>query len=98
MKGAGSLAHEWGHALDSYLAESGDFFATDRSDGILADVVQTMKYKETDGRRMETDFYKDAKKLDGNFSAMVLIYHKLRKLHRINQINRKSEAILRDEK
>lgn len=69
MKGAGSLAHEWGHALDSYLAENGDFFATDSRDGILADVVQTMKYKEADGIRTETDFYKDAKKLDGNFSA-----------------------------
>ncbi|MCM1223746.1 MAG: hypothetical protein NC548_55775, partial [Lachnospiraceae bacterium] len=45
------------------------FFATDSRDGILADVVQAMKYKEADGRRTETDFYKDAKKLDGNFSA-----------------------------
>lgn len=69
MKGAGSLAHEWGHALDSYLAEKGDFFATDSRDSILADVVRTMKYKEADGRHIETDFYKDAKKLDGNFST-----------------------------
>lgn len=69
MKGAGSLAHEWGHALDSYLAENGDCFATDSRNGVLADVIKTMKYKEVDGRCTETDFYRDAKKLDGGFST-----------------------------
>ncbi len=55
MKGAGSLAHEWGHALDHALGKNvtgTDEFITEymgyyRNDGlkIIKDLIDTMKYK-----------------------------------------------------
>ncbi len=69
MRGAGSLAHEWGHALDYYIAQTtgkGEIFATDAWDGMsyMHDVMQTIKYK--DGKR--TEYYNDAVQLDKGYS------------------------------
>lgn len=72
MKGAGSLAHEWGHALDNILAEelggkwlTGMGVNAPESVNIL---LKTMKYKDSATGRELTDFYSDAKKLDEQFS------------------------------
>ncbi|MCI5805053.1 MAG: DUF3991 domain-containing protein, partial [Clostridium sp.] len=69
MRGAGSLAHEWGHALDYYIAQStgkGEIFATDAWNGMsyMHDVMQTIKYK--DGER--TEYYNNAVQLDKRYS------------------------------
>lgn len=106
MSGAGSLAHEWGHALDKFIQENTSseeavrkhleediyqrfsdefiertkqtlsaqsencYFATEDKFSIMQSVVQAMKYKtDQDGRKIETDFLKDAQKLDGAFST-----------------------------
>lgn len=68
MKGAGSLAHEWGHALDHYLQlilnqrERG--FATEafvNQNPILKKIVDALKYKKTNtGSVINTDFYKNS--------------------------------------
>ena len=69
MSGAGSLAHEWGHALDSYLGKQlGTQFATDnwyKKDNPMHDVIEAIKYSPTGGT---TKFFEDAKKLDSAFS------------------------------
>ena len=69
MRGAGSLAHEWGHALDYYIAQStgkGEIFATDAWNGMsyMHDVMQTIKYK--DGER--TEYYSNAIRIDAAYS------------------------------
>ncbi|MBD8973075.1 MAG: DUF3991 domain-containing protein [Clostridiales bacterium] len=69
MRGAGSLAHEWGHALDYYIAQTtgkGEVFATDAWNGMsyMHDVMQTIKYK--DGKR--TEYYNNAVRLDERYS------------------------------
>lgn len=79
MKGAGSLAHEWGHAFDRFIAVMEaqknnipiryDEFASDslRRNGIFSDVMNKIRYAD-DSRREYSDFYKNACKLDKNFS------------------------------
>lgn len=57
MKGAGSLAHEWGHALDDIMGKklglSGflteKFRYSDPSSQIIKDIIETMKYKVVSG-------------------------------------------------
>lgn len=76
MRGAGSLGHEWGHALDYAIARAenrtirnGDgWLETDyahKEDSLLHDVVDAMKYAPEGGT---TQYYKDAKFLDDNHS------------------------------
>lgn len=53
MKGAGSLAHEWGHALDDFIGkklEVNGFFTenyrhSDPSSEVIKDIIETMQYK-----------------------------------------------------
>ena len=57
MKGAGSLAHEWGHALDDimgkHLGFSGflteNYRYSDPSSEVIKDIIETMKYKIASG-------------------------------------------------
>lgn len=68
MRGAGSLAHEFGHALDHAVAKFGGkstSFDTDNYNGLLSDVMNTIKYKPQGGH---SDFYKDACIIDRNYS------------------------------
>lgn len=78
MRGAGSLGHEWGHALDNYIAQqigSHEMFASDGAsidhiygvDNPMIDLLNTMKYDNSDTGR--TQFYRDAKALDGAYST-----------------------------
>lgn len=77
MKGAGSLGHEWGHALDHFLQitmnhrENG--YATESlylsGTPIIKEIVYAMKHKKNDrGMEVYTDFYKDSMKFDGIFT------------------------------
>ncbi len=67
MNGAGSLGHEWGHALDFYISQTmgySSIFASDRAfskDNIIYDVMDAIKYTEDHKR---TKYLQDAMKLD----------------------------------
>lgn len=65
MKGAGSLAHEWGHALDYILGTKlfGQKLISSNN-YIGSGVINVMKYN---GHK-ETEFYKNAKALDQYYS------------------------------
>lgn len=71
MNGAGSLGHEWGHALDHYIAVKMGYnhpFASDRvtlDDSITADLFKAMRYTKQGDL---TNYYRDAQKLDTNYS------------------------------
>lgn len=63
MRGAGSLAHEWGHALDYYIAtKNGNAigFATEHPTGKLRDVMSVIKYNNG----VKTQYYENALELD----------------------------------
>lgn len=67
MKGAGSLAHEWGHALDYYIASwdgNNTGFATEQRGGRLSKLIKTMKYNGSE----LTEYYKTSILLDKNFT------------------------------
>lgn len=68
IRGAGSLGHEWGHALDAYIArETGvaSVYATDSRNAITEDVVKAMKYTtNSDGMTVKTQYFQDAIKID----------------------------------
>lgn len=64
--GAGALGHEWGHALDYYLARNSGAKTVHLSEGAykkdspMFELMQTIKYRNGSF----SDFYKDAKKMD----------------------------------
>lgn len=78
MKGAGSLAHEWGHALDAYIGNKSGrqgVLATNDMNSLKAadnelyqslfNVLKTMSWKEVlDGTKSKTDFYRNSEKMD----------------------------------
>lgn len=60
MNGAGSLAHEWFHALDDFVGGYSNNFATDKyrslpekTKGAISDLITAMRYK--DATQEETD-------------------------------------------
>lgn len=68
MKGAGNLAHEWGHALDNYLGQaikgSSDLFLTETSDKLIVDLVNSLKFKtikDDEAKKYYTNLYKQRK-------------------------------------
>ena len=82
-KGAGSLAHEWGHALDDYIGKKLGFFLKGRTFASefsysekcpksLKNLMEKMKYKkvEKDGETYtaKTDFFENSKTFDGTYS------------------------------
>lgn len=82
MNGAGSLAHEWGHALDDYIAtkigvSNNTFMATSSyySKEVreklpsLYKLVETMKYgKDFQKKPRKTNYYRNALEIDGKHS------------------------------
>ena len=69
MKGAGSLAHEFGHALDAYISKIAGkrkAYATDTFCDYTNEVIETIKYG--DDNRV-TYFYEQAQKMDGEYSG-----------------------------
>lgn len=57
MKGAGSLAHEWGHALDDIMGKqlgvngflTENYRYSDPSSEVIKDIIETMQYKMISG-------------------------------------------------
>lgn len=57
MKGAGSLAHEWGHALDDIMGKhlglkgffTENYIYSNSSSEVIKDIIETMKYKIASG-------------------------------------------------
>ena len=84
MRGAGSLAHEWGHALDCYIKDMCDFragYEAEKAQKYMAShcinkdnpilrVIEAMEYKHIEGeeRPVFTDYYKEAKKTDKEYA------------------------------
>ena len=74
MRGAGSLAHEWGHALDLYVARAYNMDSSMATGASYSEIRQgkapfkelmdTIKYKNNE----RTEYYKNAEKLDTAFS------------------------------
>ena len=67
-RGAGSLAHEWGHAMDAYIAEQFGVhgFASANLSKMPESVKKLVKaFKEQDGK--ETFFYESSKFFDGEY-------------------------------
>ena len=70
MKGAGSLAHEWGHALDDFIGKElglNGFFTenyrySDPSSEIIKDIIETMQYKMISGDEMTNKQIQDYEK------------------------------------
>lgn len=73
MKGAGSLAHEFGHALDSFIARATGktkAFATETSCDVTNNIMDIIKYKKDEnGYPQHTDFYAEAMKMDGEYTG-----------------------------
>lgn len=71
MNGAGSLGHEWGHALDFYISQTMGYTSIFSSDGsfdknnITHDLMNAIKYTEDNAR---TKYLEDAIRLDTNYS------------------------------
>ena len=70
LKGAGSLAHEWAHALDAFIATSYELRRNFATDGwypsipevkAIVDSMKRINYKET-------EFYKKSKEMDESYS------------------------------
>lgn len=77
MSGAGSLAHEWGHALDHFIGERIETFEITASEGAadhfdsnnpMCGVMRAIKYKEVDGKTVPTDYLNAANELDATYS------------------------------
>lgn len=71
IRGAGSLAHEWGHAMDWYIGNKlglhgfmSDSAESDQVPDTAKELVNSMMYTP-DGT--ETEFYKASKKFDDNY-------------------------------
>lgn len=84
MNGAGSLAHEWGHALDTYVKSECGLTATmgatkaqkymashcHPKNNPFVEVVSAMNFKvDEDCNRVATDYYKESKEADSNYSS-----------------------------
>ncbi len=75
LSGAGSLAHEYGHALDDIVSKlDGNSGAYTESPGrfpAMERVIETMRYKRINNRsdrRIDTEFYKNSKCFDDMYS------------------------------
>ncbi|MBQ9314257.1 MAG: hypothetical protein IJ220_04540 [Clostridia bacterium] len=67
MKGAGSLAHEWGHAFDDIIGKQAGYkgFMTENSaNRVITDLLETMKYKticNDESSKMQIEKYEKTK-------------------------------------
>ena len=76
MHGAGSLAHEWGHALDDIIGKDLSYSGMmtlnpNKKGGLeeLSDLVLSMKFHETDDKiKKRTDFYENSIAFDDGHS------------------------------
>lgn len=70
MRGAGSLAHEWGHAFDYNNRER---LTKEEYDRIFEPLIDMLKYEYVTGpsgekRRINTNFYNNSRKMDQLYS------------------------------
>lgn len=86
LKGAGSLAHEWGHALDAYLGTHLDFgkinsFASASSvnrlndrgpiGAAMAEVRQAIRYKELTEADIKAAYYAEVQKIKAQIETSI---------------------------
>lgn len=75
MKGAGSLAHEWAHAMDDIIGKKlglGGMMSARSGSALVPEsfkqIIHAMKYKEENGKPVKTDFYTNSIKFDKGHS------------------------------
>lgn len=70
IRGAGSLAHEWGHALDKFLGMTYDlhgFMSENTSSDSVPDIAKTLIESFSVQNGQETKFFRDSKSFDKSF-------------------------------
>lgn len=75
MKGAGSLAHEWAHAMDDIIGKKyglNGMMSSNISSALVPEsfkeIINAIKFKEEDGKPVRTDFYSNSIKFDKEHS------------------------------
>lgn len=82
MKGAGSLGHEWAHALDHYLCKAilnKEGLITETHNELIESIISTMKYKtlsKEDAKEILQKEYDDYKKDVIDYAKYVMGYSK----------------------
>ena len=69
FRGAGSLAHEWAHAMDMYLGKKLNVrgFLSNNVDGVNMPSAKALIQSFVEQNGKETEFYKGSCDFDGNF-------------------------------
>lgn len=83
MAGAGSLAHEWGHALDHYLSrcfKCNDTYITDTNNEIIKPLIEVMKYKIVDGEEAKDIHQKEYAEYRDRYIPVIKYYCDYNKL------------------
>lgn len=75
MKGAGSLAHEWGHAFDYIVGETYEDIKQEMSSARTMMGRSLMQAIRLDSRGYRSKFYADALKLDNLYTSSGKIYY-----------------------
>ena len=100
MKGAGSLAHEWGHALDDimgkHLGLSGflteNYRYSDPSSEVIKDIIETMKYKIASGPEIIEKQVKEYEKQINRITNLINSFFP--KEHLTNKQTKKKDALI----
>lgn len=74
MKGAGSLAHEWGHALDFFLAskfDSRNHYITESRNELIKPILDAMEWRTQSIEEVRTQRKADSEKYRSMFSSNV---------------------------
>lgn len=77
MSGAGSLAHEWGHALDHYLSrcfKCNDTYITNTNNEIIKPLLEAMQYKIVDGEEARELHQKDYIEYKNRYISIIKSY------------------------
>lgn len=100
MNGAGSLAHEWGHALDDIMGKqlglsgfmTDNFRYLDSSTEIIKDIVQTMRFKTASNdeitKQQKEEYAKQVARITNNVNSFFPEEHLSEE-----QINKKNQLI-----
>lgn len=100
MKGAGSLAHEWGHALDDIMGKhlglngflTENYRFSDSSSEVIKDIIETMKYKIAAGPEITEKQVKEYEKQVNRITNLINTFFQKEHLTE-EQIKRKDSLI-----
>lgn len=100
LKGAGSLAHEWGHALDDIMGKhlglngflTENYRFSDSSSEVIKDIIETMKYKIAAGPEITEKQVKEYEKQVNRITNLINTFFPKEHLTE-EQIKRKDSLI-----